>query len=40
MITKHEYHKCKKCQEKLPSFIELLKNVVKQHCNNKVKYKV
>ena len=31
MITKHTEHQCKACQEKLPTFIELLKHVSKHH---------
>ena len=30
-ITKHEDHVCKECEEKLPSFMELMKHVSKHH---------
>ena len=31
MVTKHEEHQCKVCKEKLPTFMELLKHIAKQH---------
>ena len=31
MITKHTKHQCKDGQEKVPTFIELLKHVSKHH---------
>ena len=31
MVTKHEEHQCKECKEKLPTFMELLKHIAKQH---------
>ena len=31
MVANHAQHKCKECQEELPSFMELLKHVAKQH---------
>ena len=31
MLTKHEEHQCKECQEKLPTFMDLLKHVTKLH---------
>ena len=36
IITNHENHQCKECQEKLPTFMELLKHVAKHHCKEKV----
>ena len=34
-ITKHEDHVCKECEEKLPSFMELMKHVSKHHHKEK-----
>ena len=31
MVTKHDEHQCKECKEKLPTFMELLKHIAKQH---------
>ena len=31
MITKHEAHQCKECQEKLPSFMKLLAHIAEYH---------
>ena len=31
MTTKHSEHKCKDCQEKLPTFMHLLKHVAQHH---------
>ena len=31
MLTNHEDHQFKECQEKLPTFMELLKHVAKHH---------
>ena len=31
IITKHEVHQCKECDEKLPTFMNLLKHVAKNH---------
>ena len=31
MLTNHEDHHCKECQEKLPTFMELLKHVAIHH---------
>ena len=31
MLTKHDDHVCKECQQKFSSFMELLKHVAKQH---------
>ena len=31
MLTNHEDHQCKECQQKLPTFMKLLKHVVKNH---------
>ena len=36
IITNHEDHHCKECQEKLPTFMELLKHVAKHHCKEQV----
>ena len=35
MVTTHEEHQCKECQEKCSTFIELLKHISKQHCKEK-----
>ena len=34
MLTKHEQHQCKECEEKLPNFMQLLKHVAKHHTKN------
>ena len=31
IITKHEVHVCKECNEKVSTFMELLKHVAKNH---------
>ena len=35
MLTKHEDHNCKECQEKFQSLMELLNHVAKHHVNEK-----
>ena len=35
MITTHQEHQCKECQEKCSTFMELLKHISKQHCKEK-----
>ena len=39
MITKHELHQCKECQEKLPTSMHLLKHIAKHHTDNENKTK-
>ena len=34
MLTNHEDHQWKECQDILPTFMELLKHVAKNHCND------
>ena len=34
MLTKHESHQCKECQEKLPNFMQLLKHIAKHQTDN------
>ena len=34
MLINHEDHRCKECQEKLPTFMELLKHVAIHHLKN------
>ena len=31
IITKHDVHQCKECDEKLPTFMNLLKHIAKNH---------
>ena len=35
MLTNHEDHQCKECQQKLPKFMELLKHAAKNHFKDK-----
>ena len=39
MLTKHEMHQCKECQEKLPKFMQLLKHIAKHQTDNESKTK-
>ena len=34
MVTKHELHQCKECNEKLPNFMQLLTHISKHHCDD------
>ena len=34
MLTKHESHQCKECQEKLPNFMQLLKRIAQHQTDN------
>ena len=40
MNTKHEEHQCKQCKEKLPSFMDLLKHVSKNHYRDEDEQKI
>ena len=31
ILTKHEHHQCKECQENLPNFMQLLKHIADNH---------
>lgn len=31
LLTKHEHHQCKECQEKLPNVMQLLKHIADNH---------
>ena len=35
MITKHQDHVCKECNKNLPSFMDLLKHVAKEHAKER-----
>ena len=35
MLNNHEEHVCKECEEKIPTFMELLKHVAKHHYKDK-----
>ena len=35
MLTNHENHQCKECQQKLPTFMELIKHVAQNHFKDK-----
>ena len=32
IITKHEYHMCKECEENLPTFLDFIKHIAEHHC--------
>ena len=34
MLTKHDQHQCKECEEKLPNFMQLMKHFAKHHTKN------
>ena len=35
MLTNHENHQCKECQQKHPTFMELIKHVAQNHFKDK-----